>query len=176
VLRQRCHARGRPSLVDAVGVAQVIGHPLAAAPGHLGSVHLLLALVQQHPVGQERLVGDRCLARLHHGGKQAEASPLERGVGVRVLDEQPQRVRPVDADEGTAWPAARGDQFLEPGQVLGVDRGEAVLVLGEPRVLVSSHPAQQFGPQHLVHDGHVTANAPPRTAVPGPRPVACAAA
>jgi hypothetical protein len=154
VLRERRHAHRRAPLVDGVGVAQVIGHPLAAARGQLGAVHLLLALVEQYPVGQVRLVGDRRLARRDRPGQQVQALPHERGVGGRVLDHQPHRVRPVDPDEGAARPAALGDQLPEPGQVLRVYRGEAVLVLGEPGVLVQLHPAEQFRAQGLVHGGH----------------------
>ncbi len=82
--------------------------------------------------------------------------PLERGIAVGVLHEQPGGVRAVGRDHGPPGPADVRDHLPEPGQVLGVDRrhllgAAAVGSQPPPRSLVALHPPQQFGAQFLVH-------------------------
>ena len=110
-----------------------------------------LALGEQHPVGQVGQLAHPRLARSDRGGQQVEALALERGIGIRVLGEQPGRVRPVGADQGSSRPAVRGDHAFKPGQVLAVRLPHRVRVKRLPRDLVLLHPAQQLRAQPVIH-------------------------
>jgi hypothetical protein len=70
----------------------------------LRSESLRLGLCEQDAVGQvsDVLGADFGSGQLDH---QVETATLERGVGIRVLHEEPSRVRPVAADERRRRPS-----------------------------------------------------------------------
>src|SRR5438094_6733032 len=87
------------ALVDVVGVVKAVREVLATMTRELGAVDLSSLLLQEDSIGEIGHVAGVSLACRHEPLEQVETVPLEGGVEVGVLRDQPRGSHPFVADQ-----------------------------------------------------------------------------
>ena len=117
----------------------------------LGTELLWPAFGQQDAIGQIGHVSLGGLAVVGGYAQQLKAFPLERGITVGVLRQQPSGMGSVLTDVRPSWPPDLGHHLLEPRKVIGIHLLKCVGIFRLAGRLVSFRSAQEFRAQVRFH-------------------------
>jgi hypothetical protein len=146
---------------------------LPAGDGELGPEQLGLPVADPYPVLQVRQVRRGCLPVGDCVAQRTEERPLQDGIPVGVLGQQPRRLGAVLACQRPAWPAPQGKELAKPAGVVLIDALPFRRDLGrkcrqvlpwrrgnkpaDPLILRT--PGEQFPPELFIHAASIVQDA-----------------